>query len=141
MFCKPLSKFFEETKTVILKKEEQELEKLIKLLHIMVKYFLDVKLLIIEDPKLSKIISIPYFSPSKTAQNSLNFLTSKNTGMLITEVHPDVVALFKIIYVIINQEYEDYEDNELIKVLFNVIIPKTKATCLSEFYLIKKVFL
>ena len=71
------------------------------------------------------------FYPSKTAQNSLSFVTKSEEANLIkkTDLHNDIGLLFKLVYIIIDEEYEDdTPPNKLIENLVNVVFPKYEVS-------------
>ena len=71
------------------------------------------------------------FYPSKTAQNSLSFVTKAEEANLIkkNDLHNDIGLLFKLVYIIIDEEYDDdTPPNKLIENLVNVVFPKYEVT-------------
>ena len=71
------------------------------------------------------------FYPSKTAQNSLSFVTKAEEANLIkkNDLHNDIGLLFKLVYIIIDEEYEDdTPPNKLIENLVNVVFPKYEVS-------------
>ena len=78
------------------------------------------------------------FAPSKTAQNGLNFLSKEDEAKLIKEdfsslpAHQEIISSFKIILILLKQNYEIFEDNELPKALLTIIMKKFKIESLSK---------
>lgn len=71
------------------------------------------------------------FYPSKTAQNSLSFVTKAEEANLIkkNDLHNDIGLLFKLVYIIIDEDYEDNTPpNKLIENLVNVVFPKYEVS-------------
>ena len=72
------------------------------------------------------------FQPSKTAINSLNFVTKDEESNLAKKDQPiEVINIFKIIYMIIDEEYYDLEQNNIISNFLTMIIPRLKQENLS----------
>lgn len=76
------------------------------------------------------------FLPSKTAQNGLNFVTKdEETNLAVKEQPEEILNLFKLIYIILNEDYSSLESNTLIQNLVQNIYPKLNVENLSMFFL------
>lgn len=65
------------------------------------------------------------FTPSKTAQNSLNFLTREDENSLQKLYNVEQVQnLIKLIYILLNEPYEDFSSDSLITNLTTNIFQK-----------------
>lgn len=90
-----------------------------------------------DDPTVSYLIS-KMFNPSKTAQNGLTFVTKEEETNLCKKEQPEeILNVFRIIYIIINEDYEVIQSNKLIDNLINVVLVKIKVENLSKKYLLK----
>jgi len=87
------------------------------------------------DPTVEAQIS-KLFAPSKTAQNGLNFLTKDEEGNLAKKDQPnEIINIFKLVYVLVNESYEHLPLNQLIPNLLTNIFPKLKIESLKSYYL------
>ena len=85
-----------------------------------------------DDPTVSYLIS-KMFNPSKTAQNGLTFVTKEEEAILCRKDQPEeILNVFRIIYIIINEDFEPVAPNKLIDNLINVVLPKIKVENLSK---------
>ena len=65
------------------------------------------------------------FIPSKTAQNGLNFVTKEEENNLLTNELPDeIVNIFKLIYLYLDESFDHLDGQKLIHYLVNTIIKK-----------------
>lgn len=75
--------------------------------------------------KISKI-----FTPSKTAQNGLNFISKQDElnfpkeDFTHLQGYVEIMNIFKIILILLKHNYEKYEEKELPSVLINKIMTK-----------------
>lgn len=74
------------------------------------------------------------FKLSKTAQNCLNFITKQDEIDLTNtnQIHPDLIEIIKIVYILIKEDYTKIGYNALISHLISQILPKKRVTCLSK---------
>jgi hypothetical protein len=78
------------------------------------------------------------FAPSKTAQNGLNFISKEDEANLTKEdfstlpAHQEIINTFKIILILLKQNYEMFEDKELPDALITNIMKKFKIDSLSK---------
>jgi hypothetical protein len=71
--------------------------------------------------------------PSKTAQNSLNFLTKEDENNLNKQCNLEQIQnLFKLIYVLLNEDYENISPEDLISNMLTNILIKYKAESISK---------
>lgn len=71
--------------------------------------------------------------PSKTAQNSLNFLTKEDENNLNKQCNLEQIQnLFKLIYVLLNEDYENISPEDLINNMLTNILIKYKAESISK---------
>jgi hypothetical protein len=85
-----------------------------------------------DDPTVSYLIS-KMFNPSKTAQNGLTFVTKEEEANLCKKDQPEeILNVFRIIYIIINEDFESVQPNKLIDNLINVVLAKIKVENLSK---------
>ncbi len=86
----------------------------------------------LDDPNTSALIS-KMFTPSKIASNGLNFFTKEDENNLCKkEQTEEILDVFRIIYIILNENYSDIPNNKLIENLFNNVMPKLKVENLSK---------
>jgi hypothetical protein len=79
------------------------------------------------------------FNPSKTAINGLNFVNQTEEQNLIKKEQPiEIINVFKLIYILLNENYEEIEDNKILENLITKILPKLKFESLSKALLMKK---
>ena len=72
------------------------------------------------------------FNPSKTAQNGLNFVTKEEETSLATKEQPEeILNIFKLIHIIVNEDYEQIKPDELIENLTKNIFAKLNVENLS----------
>ena len=75
------------------------------------------------------------FAASKTATNGLTFITKEEENNLIKrEQSNEVLNIFRCIYIIINENYEEIPTNKLIENLISNIFQNRKIENLSNFY-------
>ena len=70
------------------------------------------------------------FTPSKTAQNSLTFVTKEEEMNLIKkeDLPNEIGFIFKLVYYIIDEKFDkDLPTNKIIENLINVVFPKYEA--------------
>ena len=80
------------------------------------------------------IINKP-FIPTKTAQNGLNFITKDEEGYLIKKEQPqEMISLFTVIYVLLNENYEQIEPQRIISNLFTEIYAKYQVDTIKELF-------
>lgn len=73
------------------------------------------------------------FVPSKTAQNSLNFLTREDESNLYKFSHIDQIQYFiRLIYILLNEKYEDIIPENLITNLVNNLFKKYNVDNFSK---------
>ena len=73
------------------------------------------------------------FTPSKTAQNGLNFITKDEELNLSKKEQPnEIINIFKLIYMIVDEEYEYIPQNQIISNFIKVVLPKLKGENLSK---------
>ena len=73
------------------------------------------------------------FSPSKTAVNGLNFVNKDEETNLCNNEQPDeILNVFRIVYYLINEDFSDVPQNELIENLIYNIMPKLGVDNLSK---------
>ena len=81
------------------------------------------------------IINKP-FIPTKTAQNGLNFITKDEEGYLIKKEQPqEMISLFTVIYVLLNENYEQIEPQKIISNLFTEIYAKYQVDTIKALFL------
>jgi hypothetical protein len=91
--------------------------------------------------KISKI-----FTPTKTAQNGLNFISKQDELNLPKEDftplqgYLEIMNIFKIIFILLKHNYEKYEEKELPSVLINKIMTKFSIENFSKINLINNIF-
>ena len=72
------------------------------------------------------------FAPSKTAINGLNFVTTIEEQNLLKKEQPiEIINVFKLIYVLMNESLENIEENKIIENLLNTVLPRIKVDSLS----------
>jgi len=128
LFHKKLNKLFFATKQVLIQKTIFDHEKMTMFLHSLIKHFL-------EDENLIHMLNKSQFIPSKTAQNSLNFILNDEEKNLITNQNPDVINLFKLVYLMIDEPFELIEDSKIIENLFISVFKRLKVANLKQFFL------
>jgi hypothetical protein len=75
------------------------------------------------------------FAPSKTAQNGLNFVTKDEEANLCQkQQNEEILNVFKLIYIFINEDYSNIPDDQLISNLTNNIYPKLGIESLSKYF-------
>ena len=75
------------------------------------------------------------FVPSKTAQNGLNFISKEDElvlGNSDLSSSEEIISTFKIIYILVNQNYKNYDENLLASNLINNIMVKFGVSNLSK---------
>lgn len=73
------------------------------------------------------------FTPSKTAQNGLNFITRDEESNLSKKEQPnEIINIFRLIYMIVDEEYEYLPQNQIISNFIQVLLPKLKGENLSK---------
>lgn len=74
------------------------------------------------------------FAPSKTAQNCLNFITKTEEDTLqnIQEINCDIVNMIKLIYLMINENFDNISNEDLVSNLFLEILPSHNVDSLSK---------
>lgn len=76
------------------------------------------------------------FIPSKTAQNSLNFLTKEDENNLYKLSNNEQIQnLFRLIYILLKEDYESISPENLITNLSKNIFPKYNVENFSKFIL------
>lgn len=85
-------------------------------------------------PRTEKLVN-QNFKPSKTAQNCLNFITKKDELELINTSlqHPDLIDIFKIILILIKEDYAKIGIHKIPNYLFSQKMPQLKIDSLSKF--------
>lgn len=77
------------------------------------------------------------FTPSKTAQNGLNFVTKEEEVNLSKskQLSSEVFNIFKLIYIIIDEKYGDEESQtqNIIQHMTDVVFKKLQVDNLSNF--------
>ena len=80
------------------------------------------------------IINKP-FIPTKTAQNGLNFITKDEEGYIMKKEQPqEMISLFTVIYVLLNENYEQIEPQRIISNLFTEIYAKYQVDTIKELF-------
>lgn len=105
-------------------------------------YFSDLYSLHSANQDIEKLINKP-FTPSKTAQNSLNFITKEDESHLSKENLPhseEISNILKIVYILIKQNYERIEESSLASNLINKILVNMKVENLSNIIKVNKIF-
>jgi hypothetical protein len=73
------------------------------------------------------------FIPSKTAQNGLNFVTKEEENNLLTSELPDeIVNIIKLIYLYLDESYDQIDDQKLVDNLVNNIYKKYNCENFSK---------
>jgi hypothetical protein len=73
------------------------------------------------------------FVPSKTAQNGLNFVTKDEEVFLSTKEQPiEIIYLFKLIYLYLNEPYDAQPDENIINYVINEMENKYNVENLSN---------
>lgn len=83
----------------------------------------------IRDINNKELIEKKNFIPSKTALNSLIFITKEEILSLVKSnlIPLEITLIFKLIYIIIDENYNGEGINKLIENLVNFILPKYKS--------------
>jgi hypothetical protein len=89
---------------------------------IKVNYLEDTYSLYLNDPKVKAMIN-KQFTPTKTAEHSLSFIKKEDEIKLKNPQEEDILGVFKLIYVLIEESLDDIEPEFLIENLFNNIFP------------------
>lgn len=85
------------------------------------------------DDNITSALISKLFSYSKTASNGLNFLTKdEESNLCKKEQSEDILDFFRIIYIVLNENYSDIPNNKLIENLFSNVLPKLKVENLSK---------
>jgi len=121
-------KYFPQLRTVCIKNiYDVHAEELRKCNELVQKYQHDETV----DAQISKL-----FTPSKTAQNGLNFVTKEEESNLVKKDQPiEIINIFKLVYHLLNEDYSDLPQNQIISNLLTNIFPKQKVDNLKSFYL------
>jgi hypothetical protein len=90
---------------------------------IKVNYLEDTYSLYLNDPKVKAMIN-KQFTPTKTAEHSLSFIKKEDEIKLKNPQEEDIIGVFKLIYVLIEESMDDIEPEFLIENLFNNIFPR-----------------
>lgn len=73
------------------------------------------------------------FTPGKTAQSGLAFVTKEEENNLCKKDQPEeILNVFRIIYLIIGEDIESVPSNKLIDNLINVVMPRIGVDALSK---------
>jgi hypothetical protein len=72
------------------------------------------------------------FSPSKTAQNGLNFFTKENENYLLKSDSKEAKDILKLIYILLNEKYDHLSDTHLGLFLLKNILPRYKVENISK---------
>ena len=84
------------------------------------------------DPTIVSLIN-KKFSPSKTAQNGLTFVTKTEEENLWKKDQPEeILKVFRIIYLIMNENMEEIAATELIGNLIKNVLPRIQIENLSK---------
>lgn len=79
-----------------------------------------------------------FFSPSRTAQNGLNFITKEDEMLLCSlpydENNENIFDMFRFIYILLNEEFSNFKSEKIIPNLFNVIMPKYNSSNLKHLF-------
>jgi hypothetical protein len=74
------------------------------------------------------------FTPSKTAQSGLNFITKDEEQTLASTAQPeDIVYVFKLIYIYLGESYDSLPDDAVIVHLITVLEAKYNVDNLSKY--------
>lgn len=75
------------------------------------------------DPSIESLIN-KQFTPSKTAQNGLNFVTKGEEESLCSKEQPEeIINIFKLIYILVGQDYTNINPQKLIEHLIVEVFP------------------
>jgi hypothetical protein len=72
------------------------------------------------------------FKPSKTAQNALNFMIKGKEDDFLNSDENEILNIWKIIYILLKQKYENMSCFQLAKNMFDNILPKLNVDSLSK---------
>lgn len=72
------------------------------------------------------------FAPTKTAQNGLNFVTKEEEGNLCKKEQPEIINVFKLIYILLNESYEELEPQKIIENLIQNLFVKYNVENISK---------
>jgi hypothetical protein len=79
------------------------------------------------------LMSHKRFNPTITAQNGLNFISKDDEVQICLQEQPlEINNIFKIIYILINYDYEKLGECNLINQLLKIIFPLLKVNSLSK---------
>lgn len=94
--------------------------------------YAEVNKIVKKDLTVEVQVSKP-FTPSKTAQNGLNFITRDEESNLSKKEQPnEIINIFRLIYMIVDEEYEYLPQNQIIYNFIQVLLPKLKGENLSK---------
>ena len=84
----------------------------------------------------SSLIIEKGFSPSKVAQNGLNFFSKEEEKVLMeNSQHEDVVAIFKIILILLKVDVKSISEDKIISYVFSEVYSKYNITTLKQLFL------
>jgi len=96
-----------------------------------VNYLEDTYSLYLNDPKVKAMIN-KQFTHTKTAEHSLSFIKKEDEIKLKNPQEEDIVGVFKLIYVLIDESMDDIEPEFLIENLYNYIFPRIGCENISN---------
>ena len=87
-----------------------------------------------KDPKNYRLLNEKFY-PSFTAQNNLNFLIKDQINLVLKEkfINEEILDLYRIIYILIREKFNEITTENLIPNLIYNIIPKFNIEGLSKF--------
>ena len=88
----------------------------------------------LNNPELETLLS-GKFTPSKTGKNGLNFVKTEDEINLVTKPQPDeILEFFKVIYILLKENYECLSKDILISNIKNNFFPKYKVDSFSKIF-------
>jgi hypothetical protein len=73
------------------------------------------------------------FVPSKTAQNGLNFISlSDETYLALNQQSEEIINIFKIMFLLMNEPYEDIKEEDMIKYLITDVYDRVGVSNISN---------
>lgn len=76
---------------------------------------------------------VKQFTPSKTAQNGLNFVTKDEENNLCKkEQSEEILNVFRLVYILLNEPYSQITPQKMIENLLTVVFEKISVENLSK---------
>lgn len=100
---------------------------------IKVNYLEDTYSVYLDDPKVKALMN-KQFTPTKTAEHGLSFIKKEDEIKLKNFQEEDIIEVFKFIYVLIEESFDEIEPEYLIENLFHYILPKLGCGNISKLY-------